>query len=344
MTDDIADSAADWIRNLLPGVPYFAYVAFIAAHRPFHCPPETADPDPYGGHVFPCTDHPEADSVEKYQSMIEALDLDFLDLLNAIKARDNNNLTNTLVIIVSDNGSDPEVAQPPFLGKPVKGTVGQGGIWVPLIIGGNGVRQGIVPKGQPVGTVDLYRTILTAAGIPDPSPDCTVFPTPDDDSCDLTPYFSNPPPVDPLRPYLYSETFYPNFDPNLSDPKPGPSIGWQAIRNWKWKYARGIATTENWLYDLENDPAGNNNLFPPLPGSPAAAALEELEQKLGQLLPGGLLSICGRSPVGQACTMPSPPISEECCSEVCAGSVSSPECRNPPWGAEPACPDVPWSE
>ena len=236
------------------------------------------------------------------------------------------------MIVVSDNGSPGEVAQPPFEGEPVKGTVGQGGIWVPLIIGGNSVPPGVVPNGQPVGVIDLYRTILAAAGIPDPSPACS-FPAADDDSCDLTPYFTNPNPVTPVRPYLYSETSYPNFDPALPAPKPGPSIGQQAIRNKRWKYARTTAN-ENWLFDLQTDQAGNTNLFPPPAASPAAAALDELEAELEELLPGGLLPLCGRFPVGQACTVQSV-LSEECCSEVCFGT--SLECRNPAPGSHPNC-------
>jgi arylsulfatase A-like enzyme len=222
MTDDIADAAEDWINNVPQGVPYFAYVAFIAAHRPFHCPPMNANPDPYGGHDFPCTDNPGADSVIKYRSMIEALDIDFGELLTAIRARDNILGTKTLVILVSDNGSDAEVARFPFQGKPAKGTLGQGGIWVPLIIGGNGLQHREVPKGQPVGTVDLYRTILTAAGIPDPSPDCDVFPALDDDSCDLSDYFEVPDPMVPLRPYLYSETLFGDLLPELRSQRLGP--------------------------------------------------------------------------------------------------------------------------
>jgi hypothetical protein len=177
-----------------------------------------------------------------------------------------------------------------------------------------------------------------------PDSRCSLPPGPGDpdDSCDLTDYFNNP--AANVRTHLYTETFYPNFDPAAQGLKPGPSMGWQAIRNQRWKYARSTATTENWLYDLKNDQAGNNNLFPPLPGSPAADALHELELKLGDLLPGGLLSMCERTQVGQSCTVPSPPISEECCSEVCSGAaIGGPlQCRNPPWGAEPFCPDTPW--
>ena len=80
--------------------------------------------------------------------MIEALDLDFGDLLLKVKERDSD-LSHTLVIVVSDNGSPSEVAQFPFEGKPAKGTLGQGGIWVPLIIGGNGGRTMSFRPGSP---------------------------------------------------------------------------------------------------------------------------------------------------------------------------------------------------
>jgi arylsulfatase A-like enzyme len=331
MTDDIADAAEDWIGNAPE--PWFAWVAFLAAHKPFHCPPET-NPGPYVydglPHDFPCTGTSTDSSLIKYRSMIEALDLDFGDLLGAI------NLTNTLVIVVSDNGSPSEVAQFPFEGKPAKGTLGQGGIWVPLIIGGNGVPSGVVPAGQPVGVIDLYRTILSAAGFQDSSPGCATFPAADDDSCDLTSYFTTENPTPPVRPYLYSETFYPNFDP-APPPypvlQPGPSMGQQAIRNKWWKYAR-TTDNQNWLYNLQTDPEGDNNLFPPPENSTAWVALLELEDKLDDLLPGGLLSICQRKPVGQTCSTP-----EECCSEVCAGSPSV--CGNPPPNEEPACPEGP---
>ena len=108
-------------------------------------------------------------------------------------------------------------------------------------------------------------------------------------------------------------------------------MGQQAIRKKWWKYAR-TTENQNWLYNLQNDPEGDNNLFPP--DSPEEeAALEELQGKLEDLLPGGLLSICQRKPVGQSCNTP-----EECCSEVCAGTPL--RCGNPPPNEEPACPDA----
>ena len=71
MTDDIADAAEAWISNATE--PWFAYVAFLAAHSPFHCPPEGPD-SPYPGVDFQCT---EADVLSQYHSMIQALDIDF---------------------------------------------------------------------------------------------------------------------------------------------------------------------------------------------------------------------------------------------------------------------------
>ena len=72
-TFDIATWASDWVNLQIGQGPWFAYVAFNAAHTPFHCPPDAFyEPD------IDCGDMSD---LAMYHAMIEALDRDIDRLL-----------------------------------------------------------------------------------------------------------------------------------------------------------------------------------------------------------------------------------------------------------------------
>ena len=142
------------------GRPYFVQVAFNAPHSPYHVPPNalhsrdslppfTSDraPRPY------------------FEAMAEALDSEIGRLWNEVK----NDLANTTVIFVGDNGTTKAVVASPYPPNRAKGTLYETGIRVPLLIAGAGVANpGRLATGV-VNTVDLFPTVLALAGIPLPS-------------------------------------------------------------------------------------------------------------------------------------------------------------------------------
>ncbi len=173
-SSEIVDHAATWIRNLekrRPGDPWFVWLAFNAAHAPFHKPPEDlhsldltdprltcSNPAPFAdpGNLRPC-----------YQAMIEAMDTEIGRLLNEEIARES--LDRTTVIFVGDNGTIKGVAErgrDPHHGK---GTPYEGGVNVPLVIAGARVANSARGTGREsrvlVNTTDLFATVLELAGL-----------------------------------------------------------------------------------------------------------------------------------------------------------------------------------
>jgi len=65
---------------------------------------------------------------------------------------------------MGDNGTVPYVVREPFQKEKAKSTVYQGGINVPLLISGPGLKRATASKAL-VNSTDLFATILQMAGI-----------------------------------------------------------------------------------------------------------------------------------------------------------------------------------
>lgn len=146
-TDTINDTIA-WIATQ-GSTPWFAWVAVNAPHTPFHLPPLDL-------HSY---DSAAATDRNYYEAACEALDTEVGRLLAAV------DLTTTTVIFIGDNGTPPSVIQAPYTSAHGKGSLYDGGTRVPLIIAGKGVVSPNRTSSAPVHCVDLYSTILEAAGI-----------------------------------------------------------------------------------------------------------------------------------------------------------------------------------
>jgi len=119
--------------------PRFAWVALQAAHEPFHRPPDVLLPPGY-------PDTP--DFRAQYEAMIVSADTALGELLAVL------DLDRTLVVVVADNGTPPDVA--PDAAK-AKATTFERGVRVPMVIAGPGVVHGRVRT--PVHIVDLFETL-----------------------------------------------------------------------------------------------------------------------------------------------------------------------------------------
>ncbi len=154
-TTETVDNAITWV-NTNQNKPFFLWLAFNAPHSPFHLPPTnlhsyknlsgtaadiTANPKPY------------------FKAAIEALDTEIGRLFDNLQTI--NQLENTDIIFIGDNGSEAKVAQ---IQGAAKGSIYQGGVSVPFIISGPSVVNPNRVSNALVNTTDLFATILELFG------------------------------------------------------------------------------------------------------------------------------------------------------------------------------------
>lgn len=241
--------------------PWFLYVAFNAPHSPYHQPPAALCP----GLASCACDGEVLGSTAQAKAMLEAADVELGRLIAGVGSLARGPLT---VVVVGDNGTPSDVAQGPpggcFDPQRSKGTVYQGGVHVPMVVAGAGVRIGEVE--DPVGVIDLFATLLELGG------GTSVA----EDSISLVPYLHGTQGSLPLRDFVYAEGFGPNGLPFA------PTKHQRAIHDGRFKLIRRTGLSDQ-LFDLEADPCESVDLYPPDPGSPAAQAYHALDLALADL-------------------------------------------------------------
>lgn len=201
------EEAGSWIASLLVDTPWFATIAFHSPHEPFHVPPF--------GYQLPRGATP-IDDDEKFNTMVQNMDAHIGRLLGTgagpvISSIAPDQLENTVIIFLGDNGSDLAIAT-----EEAKTTIFEGGVSVPLIVAdGQAVideMSGITPVPrflQPgklnrnnsylVHAVDLYATIAEIAGV-------SALP-PSIDSASLWHFASQPGDQPPTRQFNFSQYY-----------------------------------------------------------------------------------------------------------------------------------------
>jgi arylsulfatase A-like enzyme len=119
--------------------PKMAWVAFQAAHEPFHRPPDELLPPGYP---------PTPDTRSKFEAMIVSADIALGQMLAQV------DLKQTYVILVGDNGTPESLAPDPLRAKT---TTYERGLRIPLIIAGPGVRPGVCDA--VVHSSDVFETL-----------------------------------------------------------------------------------------------------------------------------------------------------------------------------------------
>ena len=190
------DAAIDWIKGRSADRPWMATVSFSAAHTPWQQPPGDLVPS----EEFPVTDGLDCKATAAgrviQNHMTEALDTEFGRLLVetglASRASDGSlvydpSATNTVIVIVGDNGSLGTAVKQPFEGSQAKGTTYQTGVWAPLVVAGPQVEQPGRNVEHMVNMVDVFQLFAEIAGL-DVQKDVphTV------DSASVLPYLLNP--------------------------------------------------------------------------------------------------------------------------------------------------------
>ncbi|SAI50931.1 sulfatase [Bordetella ansorpii] len=184
--------AIDWAARQPSGQPWMMTVGYAAIHAPLQVPPVAliAEGTPGRNDDLVCSPRAEAEGLPNLAQaaavvddhlitnlMIEAVDRKIGDLLVGLKLatyHDDGTLnyqparTNTLVVIVGDNGTYVNSVKFTSPGKfdptRAKASPYQTGVWVPLLVAGPMVASPGREVPHMVGSVDLYRLFADVAG------------------------------------------------------------------------------------------------------------------------------------------------------------------------------------
>ena len=243
--------------------PWFLWVAYNAAHRPYHVPPAELHDRMV----------PPDDPVMKYVAMVEALDKEIGRLLDSIAA---DILENTTVIFIGDNGTPREVLRAPYNRNPTKGSVYEGGINVPLVVAGPAVprsSRGRFSRAL-VNCTDIYATVADIAGV-DLSQ--TLPPEMRLDSVSILASLHDPDNPNSLRKYVYNERFKPNGFVERT-------LDMQALRDDRWKIMRLQFPDRVRFFDLQAaEPGTDGDDLCPCPDNLSGEALLAYQRLAGEL-------------------------------------------------------------
>jgi len=173
-TTATVNAARDWINSMRNrNKRWMATVSFSSAHTPYQQPPlDLLSPDSIEGSDLDCK--LLADQRVISNQMIESMDTEIGRLLveTGLATRlPSGHLdylpetTNTMIIVLGDNGSFAFDTKFPFDFTRSKGTSYQTGVWVPLIIAGPLVNTPDRIVSSMVNVADLFELFAEIAGI-----------------------------------------------------------------------------------------------------------------------------------------------------------------------------------
>ena len=257
LTDRLTDEAIGFVGRRRDQ-PFFLVLSHYAVHTPLQARPdlkatyELKAAALYGKDQAP--GRPERDAFTKvrqdhptYAAMVDSVDRSvgrILDALDTMRLAER-----TVVVFVSDNGGLSTLLSPraaaPTANLPLragKGWLYEGGIRVPAIIRGPGVKTPGRVIDAPAITNDLYPTLLALAGLP-------ARPAQHLDGASLVPLLNNTGPV--TRDALFWH--FPHYHGSGSRPS-------SAIRAGEWKLIEWLEDGRVELYNLDRDPGESRDL------------------------------------------------------------------------------------
>lgn len=243
LTDELTERAMEFMGSAVASNrPFFLYLAYSAPHPPMQSRWEDLAPFANGKGEYTYRDLARA--------MIVRLDTQIGRIMEWLRQKGVEE--ETLVVFSSDNGGHDDgpmnCVQHNGGLRGRKGYFFEGGIRVPFIIRWPGKLPAGKVYSQPVSHLDLYPTVLAAAGIQERPPAL--------DGVDLLPFLSGTDSGVPHKRLFWAER--------------NPNAQW-AIREGKWKLVHedfkpsidqkvGPPQLKVGLFDLENDPFEKHNL------------------------------------------------------------------------------------
>jgi arylsulfatase A-like enzyme len=222
LTDLITQRSVNFIQQHAGDEPFFLEIAYNAPHWPFQRPNR---PDDVRNKTNYSPDHgTRADYIE----MVEHLDRGIGEVLQTLESTGLDK--NTLVIFYSDNGGGTLSNNGPLAQG--KYSLTEGGIRVPCIMRWPNVLPAEKVSAQPIITMDLTASIVSAAK--SAAPDFFA------DGENVLPYLAGTKPQK-------ERTFFWRIP-----------TGQKAVRQGKWKYLQTRDRVA--LFDLEKDPGEQTNV------------------------------------------------------------------------------------
>lgn len=149
LTDVMGDKSASYVEEN-NDQPFFMYLAYNAPHTPMHAKEE---------HLEKYKNHPR----KKLAAMIWSLDENIGKLVDKLK--ETNQLENTLIFFLSDNGGSPHNSSDNGDLKGWKGNKFEGGHRVPFLVHWGKKIKGHRTFNGLTSSLDIFTTSLAAAGI-----------------------------------------------------------------------------------------------------------------------------------------------------------------------------------
>ncbi len=241
----ITDDGIDFLecQKAKPDQPFFLYLAHAAPHFPFQAPD--------GPTGLPSKEQWTQGSRATYVKMLEDLDGQVGRILQAL--RDNQQAANTLVVFASDHGAMKPGLNTPW--RDYKGTLFDGGIRVPCLVRWPGkIKPGQVST-QVASIMDLTRSLVALGGGQWPQ---SLAP----DGIDILDHVVRGK-ADVMRTLFWRS-------------RRGERT-WRAVRDGDLKYVKKseAGKSEEWIFDLAEDPGEENNLIQRAAGRAAAAVLRK---------------------------------------------------------------------
>lgn len=170
MTTYQTDRAIQWIEQYSKtsnGKPWMVTLSFDAIHTPYQPPPRVQSPED-----MDCTNHRDVQSLSN--QMVETMDHEIGRLLIGIglaQPGDDGALiytpdaTNTMIVMVGDNGTYYASVKRPYTPPRSKGTPYQTGVSTPLVVAGPLVNQPGRDVETMVNGTDLFELFGEMAGV-----------------------------------------------------------------------------------------------------------------------------------------------------------------------------------
>ena len=225
---ETTDAAIQWIKSQPVNRPWMATISYATIHAPYQQAPQSLTPGQNDLSGVKCSGPGGSIGQTRVLSdqMLEAMDTEIGRLLVNIGAASRKadgalqydpSASNTMLVIIGDNGTYAPSVKAPFDLTHAKGFVNQTGVWVPLIVSGPLVNSPDRDVQNMINVADLFALFGEMAGLDVRKlvPASRIL-----DSVSMLPYLTNPSQPS-LRAYNFTQT---GINISAHDQRPGPCV------------------------------------------------------------------------------------------------------------------------